>query len=103
HFGAAQEVVERNAAVLEHDHGGVGCADAELVLDLGDGHARRAAFHDERFDAAPSSRLVDGGPYDHEAVGFLCRHLPAVDEDLRAVEPPMIAAAHRSGGDGGGI
>ena len=59
---AAQQVVLRDAGVVEADHGGVGRLDAELVLEALDGHARVLARHDERLDRRAAHATCPASP-----------------------------------------
>src|SRR5690349_21443502 len=65
---ASEQVVERDAHVLEHDLGGLRSADAELVLLLALREARRSTRDDERCLAAVAELGVDGRD-DHVHVG----------------------------------
>ena len=49
-----QQVVLRDAGIVEADDCGVGGLDAELVLEAFDGHAGMLAGHDERLDRRPA-------------------------------------------------
>ena len=83
HLLAAEQVVARDAAVLEAERRRVGGADAELLLEADERHARRARRHDERLDAAAAGALVDGGPHHDEAARHLrTRPSPAVQKIL---------------------
>ena len=84
----AEQVLERNPAVLEDDLGGVRGADADLRLLLALAHAGRPLLDDERGLAAVAELGGDVGDDDVD-VGD-----PAVgDEDLGAVEDPLVAVA----------
>ena len=86
----AEQVLDRDPAVLEHDLGGVRGADADLRLLLALAQARGALLDHERRLAAVAELGVDGGD-DHVDVGD-----PAVgDEDLGPVEDPLVAVAPR--------
>ena len=61
-------MIGRNAAVVEHDRRGVGCANPELVLDSNDLHARGSVLDDERLDPGATGGLVDGRPDHDEAL-----------------------------------
>jgi hypothetical protein len=91
----AQQVLLGNLDVLEGDLRRVGCALAELVLLLGDGHSGRVPGDDEGGDALVALvRIglgVDRVPTGMRAVG---------DEDLRPVDHVLVAlldgaSAHR--------
>ena len=87
---AAEQVLERDPAVLEHDLGGVRGADADLRLLLALAQARGALLDHERGLAAVAELGRDVGDDDVD-VGD-----PAVgDEDLGAVEDPLVAVALR--------
>src|SRR5207249_5445454 len=58
-LGAAQDVGERHAAVLEDERRRVRGPDAELVLYLGDVHAGRPRLDHEGLDAGPAGRAVE--------------------------------------------
>src|SRR6185503_18590806 len=89
---AAEQVIHGHAHVLEHDLGGLRGADAELVFLLAHGQAGRALLDHERGLAAVAERRVDGRDDDVDvgdaAVG---------DEDLGAVQDPLVALAPRGG------
>src|SRR6201999_4495303 len=74
---AAEQVLGRDPAFVEHDLGGVGGADPELRLLLALGQPRRPLLDHEGGLAAGAERRVDGGDDDMDvgdaAVG---------DEDL---------------------
>ncbi len=87
---AAEQVLDRDAAVVEDDLGRVRGADAELGLLLALAQAGGVLADDEGGLAAGAERRVDGGDDDVDvgdaAVG---------DEDLGAVEDPLVAVALR--------
>ena len=87
---AAEQVLDRDAAVLEDHLGGVRGADAELRLLLALAQAGGALADDEGGLAAGAEGRVDGGDDDVDvgdaAVG---------DEDLGPVEDPLVAVALR--------
>jgi hypothetical protein len=85
---ALAQVRHRHADAVEHELGRLGGADPELVLLLAHAEAGRVLLHDERRLAAVAEVAVDRRD-DHVDVGD-----PAVgDEDLRAVEQPVVAVA----------
>src|SRR5213078_944816 len=83
---AAEQVVERDAAVLEDHLGGVRGPDAELGLLLALLEARRSLRHDERRLTAVAECWIhscdDDVDIGDSAVG---------DEDLRPVQDPLVA------------
>ena len=85
---AAEQVLDRDPAVVEHDLGGVRGADPELGLLLALAQAGGALGDDEGGLAAGAELRVDGGDDDVDvgdaAVG---------DEDLGPVEDPLVAVA----------
>ena len=86
----AEQVLERDPAVLEHDLGGVRGADPDLRLLLALAQARGALLDHERGLAAVAELGGDVGDDDVD-VGD-----PAVgDEDLGPVEHPLVAVALR--------
>jgi hypothetical protein len=90
----AQDVAERDAAILEHDRASVAAADAKLVLELGDGAAGRAGLHHERAHSGAAGGWVDRRPDDEESLRVDQGLVRARDEDLLSVEHPRIAVAH---------
>ena len=103
HLRIAEEIVERDAAILEHDHRRVGGADAHLLLDLGDRHSGRPAFDDERLDPGAAGGTVEGRPDDDETIGLLSRHQAAGHKDLGAVDDPVVPVTTRRRGDRGRV
>ena len=89
---AAEQVIARDAAVLEHVGRGVVGADAELLLLVRDDEAGRALLDQERLDAGAPGRRVDRRPH-HHALGAAA----GGDEDLLAVEHPVVAVERRGG------
>ena len=87
---AAEQVVARNAAVLEHDLGGLRRADAELGLLVTELQPGVVAGDDERCLPAVAERGVDGGD-DHGHVGDAA----VGDEGLGPVQDPVVAVALR--------
>jgi hypothetical protein len=86
----AEQVVHRHADVVEDKLGGLRRADPELVLLLAHAEPGRALLHDERRLSAVAELGVDGRD-DHVHVGDAAVR----DEDLRAVEDPVVAVATR--------
>ena len=88
----AEQVVERDPAVLEDQLGGLGGADSDLRLLLAHPQARRVLGDDEGGLTAMAEVGVDGGD-DHVDVGD-----PAVgDEDLGPVQDPFVAVSPGGG------
>ncbi len=71
-----------DAAVIEHDRGGIGGADAELVLDAHNRHSGRVVLDHEGLDPGTARALIDGSPDYDEAFRLLRRDLPAVQKIL---------------------
>ena len=89
-LGAAEEVLLRDPAVVEDEGGGVGGADAELVLEPIELQARVRALDDERLDRRAALLGVEARPDDDE-VGPLA----GGDVDLLAVEDVVVAVERR--------
>ena len=103
HFGTAQQIASRNPAVLEEQSGRIRGADAQLLLETDELHARRSGGNDEGLDASASRLAIDGGP-DHDETALVLRGTLATGaEDLVAIEHPLVAVELRRGLDGGGI
>ena len=83
---AAQQLVVRDAAVLQDHLGGVAGADADLGLLVALAQARGLGADHERGLAAVAELGVDGGD-DHVHVGDAA----VGDEDLGAVQDPLVA------------
>ena len=79
-----------DATILQEERGGVGRADAELLLEAHEFQARCLGGHDEGLDAAPACALVDGGPDDDEAALDLGSAFARGAEDLGAVQHPLL-------------
>ena len=89
---AAQQVVHRHAAVLEDELGGLRRADAELRLLLAHRETGGVPRYDERRVAAVAEILVDGCDDDGHVGDAAVR-----DEDLGAVQDPLVAVEHGRG------
>ena len=85
---AAEQVLHRDAAVLEHDLGGLRGADAELDSFLPSDRPGVSFGHDERGLAAVAELGVDGRDDDGHVGDAAVR-----DEDLGAVQDPLVAVA----------
>ena len=96
--GAAEDVRLRDAAVLEHDRRGIRRADAELVIEPHDVHARRALRDEERLDRGAAERQIERRPHDDRV-----RALARGHEDLLAVEHPLLAVEARGRADRGRV
>ena len=100
-LGTAEQVIERDPAVVENDRGGVGCADAEFVLDADHFHAGRVVLDHERLDSGAARAFINRRPHHDEALGLLGRHLARGAKNLGAVDRPVIAVARGSRSNGG--
>jgi hypothetical protein len=87
-----------DAAILEQEYCGVGGLDAQLVLETSNAQARCVTRNDERLDGRSTLRLVDRRPHDD-----VRRTLTGGDEDLLAVENPLVAVENGGGGHCGGV
>ena len=96
--GAPEQAVGGHAAVLQQHLGGVGGADAELPLLLALAQARGAGRDHEAGLAAVAEGRVDGG-HDHVQAGDAA----VGDEDLLAVQDPVVAVAHGPGAEAGDV
>ena len=81
-----KDVVVRHAHVLQHELGGDGGAERELLVDLGSREAWKVLLDDE----APDRALVGAGPDDRDVGDRAVR-----DPHLRAVQDPVRAVAAR--------
>jgi hypothetical protein len=59
---------------------GIRGADAELVLDLGDVHARRAGLDDERLDAGAAGGAIERRPTTTKPSDFSAAMRPLVQK-----------------------
>jgi hypothetical protein len=87
-----------HAAVLQQHLGGVGGADAELALLLALAQAGGAGRDHEAGLAAMAEGRVDGG-HDHVDAGDAA----VGDEDLLAVQDPVVAVADGPGAEAGDV
>ena len=97
-LGAAEQVLLGNAAIGKANGGGVRRADAELVIEANELHARRPLLDHEGLDGGAAEALVERRPYD-DGVGAFA----GGDEDLLAVDDVVIAVETRGGVDVGRI
>ena len=94
----AEQVLHRDAQVVEGKGGGVAAADPHLVFVLEDRHTRRLQVDDKGADPLVLQDLVGGGQEDAgpqiAAVG---------DEDLAAVDDELVAFPLVHGGNATGV
>ena len=97
---APEQVLARDAAVVEDEVGGVGGADAELVLEPVELQPGVVALDHERLDRGAALAAVERGPH-HDQLGAVARG----DEDLLAVEHVLARLLVQRGGgaDRGGV
>ena len=87
-----------DAHVIKDQRGGIGGADAHLVLVLVHGEARAVALHDEGGQAFHAGVPVGGGEH-HKDVGIG----GVGDKALGAVDDVLVALPDRGGAAGGGV
>src|SRR5262249_34482820 len=98
HLGAAQQVVERNAAVFENERRRIAGADSHLVLELGDAQTGSARLDDERLDSGAPRGRIDRGPDHAQALGIdsdLCPLVTKIFSPLRTQWSPSRTAVVR--------
>src|SRR5437870_5758273 len=93
-----EQVVFRNAAIVEDDLRGVARADAHLVLNLADLQAWGVVFHDKR-----SNPEVRAAPVERREDDVDVRDPAIRDEALDAVQDPLVAFLLRRRRDVGDV
>ena len=98
-LAAAEQRRRRHPAVLEDHVGGMGAAEAHLLVGLGHGEAGRAGFDQEGRDAGDAGFLGRGAREHGEQAGM--RRVGG--EALGAVDDVVVAVAHGARGERGGV
>lgn len=96
--GLAEDVLRRDAAVIEQHFAGGGAADTEFVFLAADGEAGGVAFNQKTGDAAVAGVGVDGGE-DEEEAGFG----GVGDPEFATGEEEIVAIGDGAGGEGEGV
>ena len=93
-----QQVLLRNADVVQAEHCGIRGTNTQLFLQALHGEARGALLHQEGLDGSAALGLVQGRPH-NDGVGALT----SGDEDLLTVDDVLITIELGSGGNCGGV